>query len=131
MGVSIERVREWVVETTEAMTGDVGEYQCPYAVLVPYEVAMRGAVKEADRWGDTSWNRFCNGPDDEFDEPATPTHYIRFVYDGGVDLVDGDDWWVRIDGDEIELLTVPDHPAFNGGYLSDAIKWCKEPESWV
>ena len=108
MGEHMEdRIKEWVLSQVASVDGDT----------VPHLV-----VATRERVGDMElWNEYVEGS----------THLVRFIVQSpGLDLVDGDDWWIRYhedtDGGTIELMTEPDHPSYHGGELEEAIRWCNK-----
>lgn len=54
------------------------------------------------------------------------THLVRFLVAGTADLVDGDDFYFRVDNGEFILVNEPDRPALCGEYLDEGMKWVAE-----
>jgi hypothetical protein len=55
------------------------------------------------------------------------THVIRFsIGEEGVELVDGDEWFLDLSSGEVKLLSEPDLPQFHGGHFEDSLHWVSQ-----
>jgi hypothetical protein len=54
------------------------------------------------------------------------THLVRFLTVCDADLVDGDDFYFKIEDGQFVLINEPDRPAYCGGYLDEGMKWVAE-----
>mgnify|MGYP003408157822 FL=1 len=103
------------------MATEWGGHAVPEWTLVPLDrfIEVSTAKYDFDILGDEDF-----GIQRYVDEGAT--HVLRCIIGSPIDLVDGSDLYLKIEGDGFELINEVDAPDYNGGDYEGAQKWIRE-----
>lgn len=112
------KVSEWLRENLEG-TDDLGEnYVVSWAMC---DIDTHIKLNEA-KYGEeiADWDR------EQRDEGATLVVRALVVTEG-IELVDGDDFYFKVDENfDLELINEPDRPALCGSELDEGMRWVSE-----